>query len=226
VGLAAAIALFLGIFVPGYRTARHSAQQAMCANHMRTIGEGYAQYAATYGNSLPYVRGVRSGETWLPTSETGARRFRNSPNAWVLVSTNRVPGKAFICPERPQDVPLESEPPEGLNDFPDPRNNSFATMAVTENWTQRNFDPQMPLAADMNPLVDDAHEPSAVGAPPENSRSHRGRGQNVLRGDLSVRWAVTPRVGLDNDDIYRLIGIEKYTGQEWPRLRSDAFLIP
>ncbi|HKQ49410.1 MAG TPA: hypothetical protein VJZ71_15170 [Phycisphaerae bacterium] len=225
VGLAAAIALFLGILVPGYRTARQSAQQAMCANNMRLIGEGYASYAATYGNPMPYVRRMRSGDTWLPTGD-GTTRFKNSPNAWVLVSTRLVQGKAFNCPERSQDIPLETDPPEGLNDFPDPRNNSMATMAITENWTLRNFDPEMPVAADMNPLIDDAEASTGAGRSSENSRSHGGRGQNVLRGELSVRWARTPRVGVDNDDIYRLIGIQEYTGQEWPRLRSDAFLIP
>lgn len=226
VGLAAAIALFLGIFVPGYRTARNAAQQAMCANHLRLMGEGYADYQAIYGNALPYVRGIRAGDTWLPTAGTNARQFKNSPNVWILVSSGLVPGKVFVCPERPQDVPLETDPPEGLSDFPDPRNIGFATMAVTENWTQRNFDPQMPLASDMNPMTDDADGARAGSSASENSRSHRGRGQNVLRGDLAVRWSVTPRVGPDNDDIYRLIGVEKYTGQEWPRLRSDAFLIP
>ncbi len=226
VGLAAAIALFLGIFVPGYRTARNAAQQAMCANNLRLVGVGNEEYAQMFGGQLPYVRSVRAGESWLPKAGTGIQRFKNSPNVWVLVSNHLVPGKNFVCPGRPQDTPLATNSPEGLNDFPDPRNNSYSTMPVTETWQLRNVDTQMPVAADMTPLVDDVQNLSGNGQVSENSRSHGARGQNVLRGNISVGWFTSPRVGIDNDDIYRLIGVKTYTGQEWPRLRSDAFLIP
>jgi hypothetical protein len=227
VGLAAAIALFIGIFVPGYRTARNAAQRAMCADNMRLIGNGYAQYADMFGNPLPSRGSVPIGASWLPTANPGARRYANSQNPYILVSKRFVTPNAFVCPGRPHDTPLETISPEKLNDFPDSSNNSYSTTLVPETWQQKNFDPQMPLAADMNPLVDDAQELLVNGRVPENSSSHgAGRGQNVLRANLSVNWCNTPRVGIDNDDIYRLIGVQKYTGQEWPRLRSDAFLIP
>lgn len=225
VGLAAAILLFVGIFVPGYRTARNEAQRAMCANNMRLIGNGYANYAEMFGSPVPYVRSVPAGATWLPAN--GSRRFTNTQNNYVLVANRLVPARVFVCPSRPQDVPLETDSPESLSDFPDVNNVSFSTMPVTGTWQQQHFDPQMPLVADMNPLVDDAQELQANRPVPENSNSHGvGRGQNVLRGNMSVIWATTPRLGIDNDDIYRLIGVKTYTGQEWPHLRSDAFLIP
>jgi hypothetical protein len=227
VGLAAAIALFIGIFVPGYRTARNAAQRAMCADNMRLIGNGYAQYADMYGNPLPSRGSVPSGSSWLPSSNPGVRRYANSQNPYILVSKRFVTPNAFVCPGRPKDTPLQTASLEKLDDFPSPSNNSYSTTLVNETWTQNNFDPRMPLTADMNPLVDDAQELMINGRAPENSSSHGiGRGQNVLRGNLSVNWFKTPRVGIDNDDIYRLIGVQKYTGQEWPRLRSDAFLIP
>ena len=57
---------------------------------------------------------------------------------------------------------MEPNSSEGLDDFPDSRNINYATMPVTKTWQQRNFDPQMPLAADMNPLVDDAQDLQAA----------------------------------------------------------------
>lgn len=228
VGLAAAILLFVGVFVPGYRTARGAAQRAMCANNMRLLGNGYEGYAETFGNALPYVRGVPAGATWLPTNRAGIQRFTNTPNTYILVSKRFVPPSAFVCPGREQDRPLITEDPEALHDFPDSHNNSYSTIPITESWQQRDFDPRMPLAADMNPMVDKgAAQDMRIQDIPENSLSHGGgRGQNVLRGNISVTWSTTPRVGVDNDDIYRLIGVKTYTGREWPRLRSDAFLIP
>ncbi len=226
VGLAAAILLFVGIFLPGYRTARSAAQRTMCANNMRLLGNGFEGYAETFGNVLPYVRAVPAGATWLPSNRADQQRFTNTPNTYILVSKRFVPPSAFACPGREQDRPLETDTPEMLNDFPDPRNNSYATMPLTETWRQQSSDPQTPLAADMNPLVDDAQGAPLSGSNSENSRSHAGRGQNVLRRNINVIWSATPRIGIDNDDVYRLIGVKTYTGREWPQLRSDAFLIP
>ncbi|MCZ6816351.1 MAG: hypothetical protein O7F76_06575, partial [Planctomycetota bacterium] len=61
-----------------------------------------------------------------------------------------------------------------------------------------------------------------------NSLSHgRPGGQNVLRVNVSVIWTKTPRVGIDNDDIYRVADVKgDYTGLERPRSLTDAFLIP
>jgi len=79
----------------------------------------------------------------------------------------------------------------------------------------------------MTPLVDENRRLIRTGNIPLNSTSHgNAGGQNVLRADLSVKWANTPNVGIDSDDIYRVIGVQQYTGQERPQLRSDAFLVP
>ena len=82
--------------------------------------------------------------------------------------------------------------------------------------------------ADMSPIAEGAGPRIRKDDFPANSRSHaRLGGQNVLRGNLSVRFFKNPHVGIENDDIYRLIGVQEYyTGLERPMARSDAFLIP
>ncbi len=105
--------------------------------------------------------------------------------------------------------------------------NSYATHLILRPLHSRDLSPETPVAADMNPLAETHRSPIHIKDVPVNSRSHDGLGgQNVLRGNLSVRFFPNPNVGIQNDDIYRLIGVQEYTGLERPTLRSDAFLIP
>lgn len=226
-GLAAAILIFVGIFVPGYRSARMAAQQVACSNNMRQIGRGYVDYANLNDNQLPFMGAGSSGSMWTRSEQIGAPRVNNSQANFQLVRNRFVPPAAFVCPARPGDTPVAAEHLEDLVDFPDVRNNSYATTLSDHQRKGDSFDLDMPFSADQTPLVDDSRR-LIVGRPiPENSNSHGpGRGQNVLRGDMSVIWTTTPRVGPDNDDIYRLIGVQQYTGSERPSLRTDAFLVP
>lgn len=52
------------------------------------------------------------------------------------------------------------------------------------------------------------------------------RGRNILRFYISVRYFRSLNVGIENDDICRLVDVKTYTGRECPELRSDAFLVP
>jgi hypothetical protein len=227
VGLAAAIALFVGIFVPGYRTARMASQQAVCANNLRLIGNGYAAYADTYGGQWPYAGPVPVGASWRTTPEPGVPQVSNSRHVFRLVSGRYVAPGVFVCPARCGDRIPEGQTFKGLETFPDPHNNSYATNLITSPWRQNEFEATMPVAADMNPLAEEARAVINARDLPPNSRSHgRSGGQNVLHANISVRFYRNPNVGVENDDIYRLIGVQEYTGRERPTLRSDAFLIP
>ena len=229
VSLAAAIALFLGVFMPGYRTARLASQRAMCANNLATMAQGYGAYAEMYPDQMPYVPGPTPPDgTWMRTVSTGVPAVNNSRNVWLLVHGRYVPAWALVCPGRDGDQPASTGAPERLADFPNPRNISYATNLVTKPQRKAELDINDPLAGDMNPLAETpAPLIDARGLPP-NSRSHGGAtgGQNVLFSNFSVRFVRNPNVGVDNDDIYRLIGVQEYTGRERPVLRSDAFLVP
>jgi hypothetical protein len=227
VGLAAAIALFVGVFVPGYNTARTANQRAVCANNMRSIGNGYSNYAVDSGGYYPYAGPTPDGFSWMRPVDSTAQHLSNARHVFKLIQGRYVPPPALICPGREGDFPLEAALSECGDGFPDTHNNSYATPLVTEPWTQQDFRPDAPLAADMSPIADGAGPRIRKEDFPANSRSHGPLGgQNVLRGNLSVRFFRNPLVGIENDDIYRLIGVQEYTGLERPTARSDAFLIP
>lgn len=228
VGLAAAILIFVGIFVPGYYTARGAARKAICANNLRVLGNGYAGYAETYGSQWPFAGLAPAGTAWAARTDSRDRSYaRNSRHVYRLFSGNFVPASAFICPGRSGDVVFQAADPTAYDDFPNARNNSYATNFVAGPWRQETFLPQMPIAAGMTPLVDEDRQLIRGRPVPANSPNHgRSGGQNVLHANLSVRFYRSPIVGTGNDDIYRLNGVQQYMGNERPRSRNDAFLIP
>ncbi|MCZ6697743.1 MAG: hypothetical protein O7D94_02295 [Planctomycetota bacterium] len=227
VGLAAAILIFVGIFVPGYYTARGSARKAICASNLRELGNGYAGYAETNGSQWPFAGLVPAGTPWARADSRDQFYARNSRHVYPLVRGGFVPAAAFICPGRPGDIVFQFGDPDAYNDFPDARNNSYATNFVAGPWHQQMFLPSMPIAAGMTPLVDQDRRLIRGRPVSANSPNHgRGGGQNVLHANLSVRFYRSPILGRDNDDIYRLKGVLQYTGIERPQSRNDAFLIP
>jgi hypothetical protein len=223
--LAACLLLFVGIFVPGYRAARTTSQQTLCTSNLGAIGQGAAIYNESYGSPLPLVTAIPPGASWVPRDTGNRPRVSNSQNAFRLISGGYVPPSAFLCPGRDGDKPLSLQQTQ-QQDFPDPRNISYSTHIVTPSLLQRPLNPAMPFISDLTPLVDSDRKLLPTDQVPQNSTSHGGRGQNVLNIGLNVRFSRTPNVGLDSDDIYRVIGVQQYNGTERPELRSDAFLVP
>ncbi|HVP13402.1 MAG TPA: hypothetical protein VMV94_19675 [Phycisphaerae bacterium] len=229
VGLAAAIALFLGVFMPGYRNARLAQQQGTCLDNLRQMGNAYGAYAAMFEDQTPFASGpLPPNASWRRVANSGLPVAPNSRHSWLLVVGKLVPPNATVCPGRENDRPLTVDAVRGLEGFPDPRNNSYATNLVTKPQRRADLDSNSPLMGDMNPLAEMQTFPVDASQLPPNSRSHGGTrgGQNVLYADFSARFVRNPNVGIENDDIYRLIGVQEYTGRERPTLRSDAFLVP
>ncbi len=221
--LAAAIALFVGVFIPGYQSARMAAQRLTCGSNLQYIGQGMTQYSADNAGQGPSAGPVPAGAPWNKLEGSNAR------HVYRLVPGRYVPPTAFVCPEQDEDRILEHDSPESLSNFPDPRNNSYSTQIIIRRWWPARLGPLHPFVADMTPLVDAGRRLVSARHTPLNSPSHRQPGgQNVLYGDLSVQFQSTPFAGPQNDDIYRLNGINEYSGFERPEpgSTSDAFLIP
>lgn len=222
VGLAASILLFVGILVPGINSARMASQRTACMNNLHQIENGYVIYRDDNSGAWPYAGPMPEGASWLAQTEAG---HFNSKSAYLLIQGRYVQPRSFVDPGRSNDIPLDPAFIKDYTDFPDRRNLGYATNFVQRPWHNITMNADQPLVADMNPLVDDPH--ARTGATPRGSRSHAPAiGQNVLRHDGSVIWSRTPNVGMDGDDIYRIVGVQKYTGLERPRTESDAFLIP
>ncbi|MBX3395047.1 MAG: hypothetical protein KF841_06730 [Phycisphaerae bacterium] len=225
-GLAAAIVMFAGILVPGFYTARQTAQRVACANNLRMIGGGAESYAQMFDNTLPFAGPIPADARWAAASES-AQPVRNSRHLYRLVLGQLVPPEAFVCAGVESDRPMNVPSFEDYDDFLDPRNNSYATNFTTQPFAHGDFLPAMPMAACMTPLVDQNRRLLPADSIRLNSMNHgRTAGQNVLRANVSVQFFNTPNCGLFNDDIYRVQGVNEYTGKERPRAIEDAFLVP
>jgi len=227
IGLAAAILMFVGIFVPGYRTAREAAHKVACANNLRLIGSGQELYAEANAGTYPFAGNVASNSRWGRVDPQGRDSLPNSRHSYLLVRGRFVPVEVFNCQGHQGGMPFNGNDPEDYLVFPDPWNNSYATDFVLTPWHKRTLLGSKPLAADMTPLV---NERGLIirGAPStDNSRSHEPLGgQNVLRANGSVLFFRSPRIGGADDDIYRIRGVDLYDGSERPSSRSDVFLVP
>lgn len=226
VGLAAAILIFVGIFVPGYQDARFVAYRNNCADNLRSIGTGYASYAEMNHGFWPYTRTVAPGASWGRVPG-GGQYQGNSRDVYQFVARQLVSPKAYVCPSRPGDMPLNATAVNQVDDFPSPRNNSYSFFFVIRPTRGAEIESATPLVADMTPLLDEERQIIPAERIMPNSNNHGcSAGQNVLRANLSAQYHRTPAVGLNNDDIYRLIGVNRYTGQERPKVKNDAFLVP
>lgn len=226
VGLAAAILVFVGVFVPGYTTARSRSQQQACLNNFRQIGLGLENYQASFGSYWPFAGTPQPNASWYRNSPPEIPRLSNSQAGYKLVSGNFVKPQAFICAGRPNDHPVDASVATQLNDFPDLHNISYSMNLITRPVRQSTFQPNQVTWADMTPLLDDSRLIQVV-LQPMNSQSHRRlNGQNFLRADMSAAWSNTPKVGIDQDDIYQIAGVDRYTGMERPQSQADAFLVP
>ncbi len=225
-GLAAAIALFVGIFLPGYRIAREGANRQACMSNMRQIGMAYVSYEQDHGGYLPFVGTAPPGTVWLALPRnSGLQVYSNSQQSFALIRHGYVRPEAFICAGRPGDVALQGDSFEHLHNFPEPRNNSYSPNFAQSPLRPSSFVPELPIISDMTPLVDPG---GLVGGRvrQENSISHGGRGQNILRVDMSIIFSRTPRAGVAGDDIFRILDVEEYTGVERPHSPTDAFMMP
>ncbi|MFQ5503116.1 MAG: hypothetical protein ACE5EQ_12610 [Phycisphaerae bacterium] len=225
VGIAAAILVFVGIFIPGYQTARREAQKIGCGNNMFSLGSAFSQYSEENQGHLPFAGPVRGDAGWYQTGGKGRSNLRNSRHPYRLVRGLFLLPKRFVCQGSEGDVPMRDDRLDAYNDFPDPRNNSYATQFVTAPIRRNTLLPNIPIAADMTPLVNPDRRLIRGMRIRRNSPYHHG-GQNVLRVDGRVGFFDSPDVGVDNDDIYRVQNVFEYRGDERPVSANDAFLVP
>ncbi len=228
-GIAAAILMFVGVFVPGYYSARQAAQKAACANNLRAVGNGVVAYAHANENRLPFAGFVPAEAKWAATNpDFDGDAVRNSRHPYQLVKGQFVQPDAFVCPGNATDFAFQTDSPGQFDDFAHPQNISYATNLFTRPFSLDNeFVETMPIAAGMTPLVDQNRLLRPSGAAIPNSWNHgKATGQNVLRANISVQFFKTPNCGPNNDDIYRVRGVTTYDGSERPRGPEDCFLVP
>lgn len=222
--VAACIAIFCGILMPTMNTARHQSRMRMCANNLRSVGFGTLAYASASGGFAPYA-GPSQGKPWLAKpGQPVARTARHL----VLVFKGQYVGDpdAAMCPGR-RDI----ESSDGITQVSvragGPRIGYHVRMFIRPIRLEDIPRPaDMPLVSDMNPLFEGGVFNRIINPATANSLSHRGRGQNVLHLDASVRRYVSPIRRATDDNIWQIKGLQYYEGHEVPADSRDAFMTP
>jgi hypothetical protein len=202
--LAAAITLFVGVFLPGYQSARNSAARTLCLNQMRVVGGAIGSYVEANGGMLPYNAGsALSGPPERSALPRAAANFQG------LQQQNYIPDRRFLyCPGGAEPC---SRPEYNFQLF-------FAPQSAFR------LSPNFPIVSDPNPMVVNGRFIPVDAL--RNADTHGANaGQIVLRLNGAAGWHDRPTVGVDGDDIFRIDHPASYS-QEPGRSLSEAFLIP
>lgn len=227
--IAACIALFVGIFIPGYYKAQAISRRNLCRHNMQQMYTGLSEYATANAGFLPYAGSVNGG-SWLRARTPGVLRASNTRHMYLTVKEGYLPDtRIFICPGQEHGVAMVMDNYRKVDDFAEPANVSYS-------FQNNNTDEQSPMErvakrlvyiADANPYFSGrmAHVIDPMAS--INSYAHEANaGQNVLTLDGRVGWVSRPTVGVDNDNIYQAGVRRHYVGTELPQSSTDSFLVP
>ncbi|HOB76224.1 MAG TPA: hypothetical protein PKG54_17060 [Phycisphaerae bacterium] len=243
IAIAACIALFISVFVPGYFKARNAAMRNLCRADMLQLSQAISNYAQAGMGELPSA-GYVPGGFWREVRIPNVRRASNTRHPFLLLRLGYISEPhTFLCPADADARPMLPEghgritdPKElykAFTDFAERANNSYSFLFMNraeglkiEDLAKEGAD-RMALAADRNPLFDGRaiHRLNPYEEESFNSPTHEnGAGQNVLYSDGHAAWATTPLLGRDRDNIYRSGQLVRYLGNESPASPTDSFL--
>lgn len=168
------------------------------------------------------------------TSETardpqgGSQQVSVTRAFWIMVRSGDITVNQFTCPSAGDDA----DPTENLElyyDFTQSKNISYGyqvPFGPRDTQPREGVDNRQILVADKGPFykpgnpekwLDGDQKELTITSPPKewrayNSPNHggsgNGEGQNCLYGDGHAAFQRTPIVGIDNDNIYTLMGDE------------------
>ncbi len=226
--VAAMVVLAVGLGVPSMLHMRERGQRIACSQNLANIGRGMQAYALANNSSLPFAGWNGNINSWRPTDEPGLRVLPNRRHAYALSRYGYVPVRFFVCPST-GGLPMPEDQVRKHNDFLESRNVSYAYQNMAGMRPSLRDNPDLPVFGDDNPLFDNGwplfgslglSDPANA-----NSRAHGGAGQNILTIRGNVRWTTTPNAGINNDNIWTLDGVDKYTGREGPQSSTDSHLL-
>ena len=239
---AASIALVAGILFPSFGLARTKYRQVACENNMRVLGAGFASFvkdSAPNNGGLSDVR-VQAGSPWWKIGDQGQQARSNTRYPFMLIKGDYVDGKVFVCKGNKTAKPFVTQAGtiDQLNDFRSHNNISYSFSLFCDNAENPFLCGKKIIASDLNPVfqkircekimfqgTDEFVKLELNEQLKQNmSANHRGKGQNLLYGDGSVKYTQSRVV--DGDDIFTLSGVDVYTGREIPTVTGDIFLVP
>lgn len=238
-GIAAAILIASGIFVPVSRNMRAHAWQTACQANLSKIARGFTQYADDNQGFLPAVA-TKADSPWWRVGSEGRENQSNTRHLWLLVRNGYVEPKVFTCQGcgRGKTTELDRGQVARFSDFPNRRYISYSFKLISDS--NKAFYPQstMPLMSDANPVFESHLNTSNCLSKGEfepinvceklakiNSYNHRSKGQNIMFSDGGVKFT-TQRMFGQNDDIFTVRNLKIYRGNEKPDSEADIFLVP
>ncbi len=223
--VAASVMIMLTVVVPSLGKASARAQRTACENNLRHIGAALVRYGYDNDLYLPYAGAAEA--TWSddPTLDPG--QLHNSRNRYLLLGQGYLEDATrFNDPADSTAVAMHVDDASRFDDFAIPQNCSYDSQIMIGGGQRLSQHPLKVVYADSNPIFDDAGL-SAEDADNVNSTVHlRLSGQNVLHSDGSAHWADSPNAGVENDNIWQIGGLALNSGDDWPQLATDSFMIP
>jgi hypothetical protein len=239
---AACIILVAGVLVPSFGLARAKYRQVACQDNMRVLGAGFASFLQDHNpndGGLSAVK-VKAGSPWWKIGDQGRQTRSNTRYPFMLIKGDYVDGRAFVCKGNKNAELFKHQTADmaQLYDFPSHKNISYSFSLFCDKSDNPLLCGRKIVASDLNPVfqkirceknpfreMDEFAKLQLSEHLKESmSANHRGRGQNLLYGDGSVKYARS-RI-INGDDIFTVSGVDVYTGRETPVGKDDVFLAP
>jgi hypothetical protein len=225
IAVAAAVMIIAGVLLPIFNRQRQEHWKQRCQSQLSSIFGGLSNYADDHDGRAPAVT-------------AGANRQWNTQALYLPMKLGYIKDSScFVCPGRNTGRVLRFDISKVAehDDFP-------LRGYITYSPRKRCSDSDMkrglcdgPMLSDRNPIFDNDGPAETFKKRLDeaimraNSRNHRGKGQNVLYSDGSVRF-ITIRL-VKNDDIFALSdgmrhGDELSEREVLPKYKGDIFLAP
>lgn len=224
VAVAAAIMIIAGVLLPVFNRVRHDYWKQRCQAQLGSIFGGLSNYVEDHDGRPPAVAG-RPGQRW------------NTQCLYLPLKLGYIKDSGlFICPGRGSSraTPLDISRVAEYDDFPSRGYITYSPRKRCPNSSSASGLCEGPILSDRNPIFDNGAaitfkkrlDQAIMRA---NSKNHRGKGQNVLSHDGSVRFIRIRLVA--EDDIFTLregmeCGDEVDDCEVFPSSEADILLAP
>jgi len=224
VAVAAAVMLIAGVLLPVFNRARQDYWKQRCQAQLSSIFGGLSNYVEDNDGRSPAVAG-KPGRQW------------NTQCLYLPLKLGYIKDSAlFICPGRESsratqfDISRVAE----YDDFPSRGYVTYSPRKQCPDSSNAHGLCKGPILSDRNPIFDNGASVTFKKRLDQaimraNSKNHRGRGQNVLNHDGSVRFIRIRLVA--EDDIFTLregmdCGDEVDDCEVLPSYEADILLAP
>ena len=237
--IAAGVFIIASVFVPVTREMRAQATKIACQANLAKIAQGITQYTNEHGGFLPAVA-TKAGSPWWKVGSTQPENQSNTRHLWLLVKQGYLQPNVFVCQgsSRGKILKLDRLQIANLADFPDRRYVTYSFKLICDPNKAARPNSRTPIMADANPIFEKCLKNKDCLSKTEfepvtlserllriNSSSHRGKGQNILFSDGTVKFT-SQRLFDQNDDIFTVKNLDIYRGTETPSSETDIFLVP